>query len=183
MAKWLSTLEKKLEEHSENSHPEFRVFISAEPAPSPEGHIIPQGILENSIKITSEPPRGMHTNLHKALDNFTQVQPRGGRGEERPPPQRADSTGLEEHAPVGEAGAWRGSDWAQSSATWAKRIPFVTGLLPAPTECNPTLSSQTHLGELSLGWAFFGERHGGALCKPPCHLNIPRWRGATLLEI
>ncbi|KAM7067437.1 dynein axonemal heavy chain 9 [Molossus nigricans] len=72
VAKWLSTLEKKLEEHSENSHPEFRVFISAEPAPSREGHIIPQGILENSIKITSEPPTGMHANLHKALDNFTQ---------------------------------------------------------------------------------------------------------------
>ncbi|XP_053528697.1 dynein axonemal heavy chain 9 isoform X1 [Artibeus jamaicensis] len=72
VAKWLSTLEKKLEELSENSHPEFRVFISAEPAPSPEGHIIPQGILENSIKITNEPPMGMHANLHKALDNFTQ---------------------------------------------------------------------------------------------------------------
>ncbi|XP_004857611.1 dynein heavy chain 9, axonemal isoform X1 [Heterocephalus glaber] len=72
VAKWLSTLEKKLEEHSENSHPEFRVFISAEPAPFPEGHIIPQGILENSIKITNEPPTGMHANLHKALDNFTQ---------------------------------------------------------------------------------------------------------------
>ncbi|KAF6093353.1 dynein axonemal heavy chain 9 [Phyllostomus discolor] len=72
VAKWLSTLEKKLEELSENSHPEFRVFISAEPAPSPEGHIIPQGILENSIKITNEPPTGMHANLHKALDNFTQ---------------------------------------------------------------------------------------------------------------
>ncbi|XP_069917501.1 dynein axonemal heavy chain 9 isoform X7 [Oryctolagus cuniculus] len=72
VAKWLSTLEKKLEEHSEDSHPEFRVFMSAEPAPSPEGHIIPQGILENSIKITNEPPTGMHANLHKALDNFTQ---------------------------------------------------------------------------------------------------------------
>ncbi|XP_033702631.1 dynein axonemal heavy chain 9 [Tursiops truncatus] len=72
VAKWLSTLEKKLEEHSENSHPEFRVFISAEPAPSTEGHIIPQGILENSVKITNEPPTGMHANLHKALDNFTQ---------------------------------------------------------------------------------------------------------------
>ncbi|XP_055973719.1 dynein axonemal heavy chain 9 [Sorex fumeus] len=72
VAKWLSTLEKKLEEHSKNSHPEFRVFISAEPAPSPEGHIIPQGILENSIKIINEPPTGMHANLHKALDNFTQ---------------------------------------------------------------------------------------------------------------
>ncbi|XP_040604816.1 dynein heavy chain 9, axonemal isoform X6 [Mesocricetus auratus] len=72
VAKWLGTLEKKLEELSEESHPDFRVFISAEPAPSPEGHIIPQGILENSVKITNEPPTGMHANLHKALDNFAQ---------------------------------------------------------------------------------------------------------------
>nr|XP_014350009.1 PREDICTED: dynein heavy chain 9, axonemal [Latimeria chalumnae] len=72
VAKWLSTLEKKLEQHSEGSHQEFHVFISAEPAPSPDGHIIPQGILENSIKITNEPPTGMHANLHKALDNFSQ---------------------------------------------------------------------------------------------------------------
>ncbi|XP_052612854.1 LOW QUALITY PROTEIN: dynein axonemal heavy chain 9 [Peromyscus californicus insignis] len=72
VAKWLGTLEKKLEELSKESHPDFRVFISAEPAPSPDGHIIPQGILENSIKITNEPPTGMHANLHKALDNFTQ---------------------------------------------------------------------------------------------------------------
>ncbi|XP_073166984.1 dynein axonemal heavy chain 9 isoform X10 [Lepidochelys kempii] len=72
VAKWLSSLEKKLEQHSEGSHQEFRIFISAEPAPSPDGHIIPQGILENSIKITNEPPTGMHANLHKALDNFNQ---------------------------------------------------------------------------------------------------------------
>ncbi|XP_030063865.1 dynein axonemal heavy chain 9 [Microcaecilia unicolor] len=72
VAKWLSALEKKLEQHSEGSHEQFRVFISAEPSASPESHIIPQGILENSIKITNEPPTGMHANLHKALDNFTQ---------------------------------------------------------------------------------------------------------------
>ncbi|KGL87447.1 Dynein heavy chain 9, axonemal, partial [Charadrius vociferus] len=72
VAKWLSSLEKKLEEHSEGSHQDFRVFISAEPAPSPDSHIIPQGILENSIKITNEAPTGMHANLHKALDNFSQ---------------------------------------------------------------------------------------------------------------
>uniref|UniRef100_A0A7M4EWH0 Dynein axonemal heavy chain 9 n=1 Tax=Crocodylus porosus TaxID=8502 RepID=A0A7M4EWH0_CROPO len=72
VAKWLSSLEKKLEQHSEGSHQEFRVFISAEPAPSADSHIIPQGILENSIKITNEPPTGMHANLHKALDNFNQ---------------------------------------------------------------------------------------------------------------
>ncbi len=33
----------------------------------------PQGILENAIKITNEPPTGMHANLHAALDNFDQV--------------------------------------------------------------------------------------------------------------
>ncbi|NXC15109.1 DYH9 protein, partial [Corythaeola cristata] len=72
VAKWLSSLEKKLEQHSEGSHQDFRVFISAEPAPSPDSHVIPQGILENSIKITNEAPTGMHANLHKALDNFNQ---------------------------------------------------------------------------------------------------------------
>ncbi|XP_072501166.1 dynein axonemal heavy chain 9 [Notamacropus eugenii] len=72
VAKWLSSLEKILEQHSKSSHHEFRVFMSAEPATSPDGHIIPQGILENSIKITNEPPMGMQAKLHNALDNFTQ---------------------------------------------------------------------------------------------------------------
>ena len=47
--------------------------MSAEPAGTPDAHIIPQGILESSIKITNEPPTGMLANLHKALDNFNQV--------------------------------------------------------------------------------------------------------------
>ncbi|XP_068161051.1 dynein axonemal heavy chain 9 [Antennarius striatus] len=72
VARWLSSLEKLLEQHAEGSHADFRVFVSAEPSSTPEGHIIPQGILENSIKITNEPPTGMHANLHKALDNFNQ---------------------------------------------------------------------------------------------------------------
>ena len=74
VAKWLPTLEKKLETFSEESHLDYRVFISAEPAASAEYHIIPQGILEAAIKITNEPPTGMFANLHKALDNFNQVK-------------------------------------------------------------------------------------------------------------
>ncbi|EZA54880.1 Dynein beta chain, ciliary [Ooceraea biroi] len=70
--KWLPLLEKKLEVAGEGSHPDYRMFMSAEPASTPAGHIIPQGILESSIKITNEPPTGMQANLHKALDNFTQ---------------------------------------------------------------------------------------------------------------
>lgn len=42
VAKWLSTLEKEMEKFSEESHENFRVFISAEPAPTAESHIIPQ---------------------------------------------------------------------------------------------------------------------------------------------
>lgn len=54
--KWLPALEKKLEHYSEGSHDNYRVFISAEPAATASAHIIPQGILESSIKITNEPP-------------------------------------------------------------------------------------------------------------------------------
>ncbi|KAG5679915.1 hypothetical protein PVAND_009451 [Polypedilum vanderplanki] len=72
VAKWLSTLEKKMEAAAENSHENYRLFISAEPAESAEYHIIPQGILESAIKITNEPPTGMMANMHKALENFNQ---------------------------------------------------------------------------------------------------------------
>ena len=73
VAKWLGKLEKTLEQYSMGSHPDYRVYMSAEPASVPTEHIIPQGILESSIKITNEPPTGMMANLHKALDNFNQV--------------------------------------------------------------------------------------------------------------
>jgi len=69
-------LEKKIEQYSLDSHPAYRVYMSAEPAGSRETHTIPQGILEVSIKITNEPPTGMMANLHKALDNFNQVRRR-----------------------------------------------------------------------------------------------------------
>ncbi|CAB3368449.1 Hypothetical predicted protein [Cloeon dipterum] len=70
--KWLPSLEKSLEHLAEGAHPDFRLFLSAEPANTPSAHIIPQGILESSIKITNEPPTGMNANLHKALENFNQ---------------------------------------------------------------------------------------------------------------
>ncbi|XP_063241593.1 dynein beta chain, ciliary-like [Bacillus rossius redtenbacheri] len=70
--RWLPELEKKMEHCSEIGHDNYRLFISAESSPDPAFHIIPQGILESSIKITNEPPTGMQANLHKALDNFTQ---------------------------------------------------------------------------------------------------------------
>ncbi|KAJ8921300.1 hypothetical protein NQ315_013774 [Exocentrus adspersus] len=70
--KWLPSLEKNLERFAEGSHKNYRIFMSAEPAATASAHIIPQGILESSIKITNEPPTGMQANLHKALSNFNQ---------------------------------------------------------------------------------------------------------------
>ena len=69
---WLPSLEKNIEKYCEDSDSNYRLFLSAEPAANPENHIIPQSILESSIKITNEPPTGMQANLHKALDNFDQ---------------------------------------------------------------------------------------------------------------
>ncbi|XP_053593671.1 dynein beta chain, ciliary [Microplitis demolitor] len=69
---WLPNLEKKMEQLSTNSNENYRLFMSAEPNTDPHESIIPQGILESAIKITNEPPTGMHANIHKALDNFNQ---------------------------------------------------------------------------------------------------------------
>ncbi|ETE63288.1 Dynein heavy chain 11, axonemal, partial [Ophiophagus hannah] len=72
VVKWLGTLEILVDKYSKGSHCDYRLFVSAEPAPTPEEHVIPQGILENSIKIINEPPTGMLANLHAALYNFDQ---------------------------------------------------------------------------------------------------------------
>ncbi|XP_076257481.1 dynein beta chain, ciliary-like [Rhynchophorus ferrugineus] len=72
VVKWLATLEKKMEQCAESGHENYRLYLSAEPSSDPHSCVIPQGILESSIKITNEPPTGMYANLHKALDNFNQ---------------------------------------------------------------------------------------------------------------
>ncbi|XP_062322712.1 dynein axonemal heavy chain 11 isoform X2 [Osmerus eperlanus] len=72
VARWLPTLEALLESTALDCHPDYRVFMSGEPAPSPEQHVIPRGILENAIKITNEPPTGMHASLYAALHGFSQ---------------------------------------------------------------------------------------------------------------
>ncbi|XP_015255846.1 PREDICTED: dynein heavy chain 11, axonemal [Cyprinodon variegatus] len=70
--RWLPLLDALLEMAAADSHASYRVFITAEPAESPEQHMIPRGVLENAIKITNEPPSGMNPSLHAALNNFSQ---------------------------------------------------------------------------------------------------------------
>lgn len=51
VGRWLGSLEKLLERCSEGSHPEYRVFMSAEPAPTPQEHIIPQVVLSCHVVV------------------------------------------------------------------------------------------------------------------------------------
>ena len=62
MAKWLPKLEKTLEQYCQGSHDAYRVFMSAEPAPIPESHIIPQ--VGHSGIIFSSPVFGYVANLN-----------------------------------------------------------------------------------------------------------------------
>ncbi|CAF3390441.1 unnamed protein product [Rotaria sp. Silwood1] len=55
---WLPILERKLERILETGQENFRLFMSAEPSADFSTHVIPQGILENSIKITNESHTG-----------------------------------------------------------------------------------------------------------------------------
>jgi dynein heavy chain len=63
MPRWLIELEKKLDEFAlEGSNKKFRLFLSSDAS-----NAIPIGILNRSIKITSEPPAGLRANVKRAF--------------------------------------------------------------------------------------------------------------------
>ncbi|XP_051721899.1 dynein axonemal heavy chain 11 [Ctenopharyngodon idella] len=72
LPQWLGHLEELLENTGSSAHSNYRVFMSGEAVPSHHEHLIPRTILENGLKLTTEPPTGMNSSLHAALDNFTQ---------------------------------------------------------------------------------------------------------------
>uniref|UniRef100_A0A061SKG9 Flagellar outer dynein arm heavy chain beta n=1 Tax=Tetraselmis sp. GSL018 TaxID=582737 RepID=A0A061SKG9_9CHLO len=69
---WTSgPLEKKVDKLSEGAHPEFRLFLSAEPPPGLE-RPLPISLLQASIKLTNEPPEGLKPNLIRAYSQFNE---------------------------------------------------------------------------------------------------------------
>eukprot|EP00232_Nephroselmis_pyriformis_P019075 CAMPEP_0182900652 /NCGR_PEP_ID=MMETSP0034_2-20130328/28990_1 /TAXON_ID=156128 /ORGANISM="Nephroselmis pyriformis, Strain CCMP717" /LENGTH=4527 /DNA_ID=CAMNT_0025034901 /DNA_START=131 /DNA_END=13711 /DNA_ORIENTATION=+ len=64
-------LEKKIDKLAEGANPDFRLFLSAEPPPALEKGL-PISLLQNSIKLTNEPPEGLKANLMRAYNNFTE---------------------------------------------------------------------------------------------------------------
>lgn len=71
MPSWLPTLEKTLDQFTkeDSAHPQFRLFLSAEPSKD-----IPVGILDRCIKLTNEPPTGLKANMKRAWKYFPQEE-------------------------------------------------------------------------------------------------------------
>jgi dynein heavy chain len=59
-------LEPRLDKIAEGAHPEFRLFLSAEPS-----NAMPIPVLQACVKLTNEPPDGMQANLKRSINYFT----------------------------------------------------------------------------------------------------------------
>lgn len=73
MQTWMKAFERELEIcNEEGVHDNFRVFISSEPPPLPDMEIIPESILQNSIKVANEAPSNLKANIRRAFNQFDQ---------------------------------------------------------------------------------------------------------------
>jgi dynein heavy chain len=73
MITWMKSFERKLEiAVSEDCHPDFRCFISSEPLMLPGVEVIPESVLQNSIKVANEAPEDLKSNLRRAFSKFPQ---------------------------------------------------------------------------------------------------------------
>jgi len=69
--KWTAGwLEKKIDKLANGAHPDFRLFLSAEPSADRVNGTIPISLLQSCIKMTNEPPEGLSENLRVAYAPF-----------------------------------------------------------------------------------------------------------------
>lgn len=62
---WMLSMEKlviSIAEEPEEVHQEFRLFLSSMPSVS-----FPVSILQNAVKVTNEPPKGLKANIKRSL--------------------------------------------------------------------------------------------------------------------
>jgi dynein heavy chain len=66
---WMRELEQLVEAFKEvkNLHEEFRLFLTSMPA-----EYFPASVLQNGVKLTTEPPRGIKANLKRSYQELTQ---------------------------------------------------------------------------------------------------------------
>lgn len=70
MVSWLVELEKIIDDLiDQNPHRDFRLWLSSVPTPQ-----FPIGILQRSIKMTTEPPKGIKANMLRLYNNFSEEE-------------------------------------------------------------------------------------------------------------
>lgn len=62
----LQDIVKEMGEKPQLVHGDFRLFLSSMPATS-----FPVSVLQNSVKVTNEPPKGLRSNLKRAFTELT----------------------------------------------------------------------------------------------------------------
>jgi len=73
MQTWMKIFERNFEIVLENDpHEEFRCFVSSEPPPLPQMEIIPESVLQNSLKVANEAPTDLKSNIRRAYAKFGQ---------------------------------------------------------------------------------------------------------------
>ncbi|GFS25719.1 dynein heavy chain 6, axonemal [Elysia marginata] len=68
-ASWMLAMEdiiKNMQEYPASVNPNFRLFLSSMPAKH-----FPVSVLQNSVKVTNEPPKGIRANLRRAFSDIT----------------------------------------------------------------------------------------------------------------
>ena len=62
----METIIKKISSGETQVHPDFRLFLSSMPT-----SVFPVTVLQNSIKVTNEPPKGLRANIRRAFTELT----------------------------------------------------------------------------------------------------------------
>nr|CAH8871766.1 unnamed protein product [Trichobilharzia regenti] len=68
-ASWMIRLEEIVKQRAENprsTHVDYRLYLSSMPAKS-----FPIFVLQNSVKVTNEPPKGLRANLSRAINDIS----------------------------------------------------------------------------------------------------------------